>query len=163
MQAHCQSLKGDFALQCTFSSNTLESEAPSVAAGLLVKVIEVIKAAELGKDLILSERENGAVMIDMVLHDETQMVCNLNTPMMLCFIQLSKNINARGKHGSGGNSVPVFTSVLELLSPVVGTVFALHAEVDVGADAAVVERLDRANVIAHAQKDLRRLVLAQQP
>lgn len=55
------------------------------------------------------------------------------------------------------------TSVLKLLSPVVGAVFALHAEVDVGADAAVVQRLDRANVVAHAQEDLRRLVLAQQP
>lgn len=52
---------------------------------------------------------------------------------------------------------------MELLSPVVGAVFALHAEVDVGADAAVVQRLDRANVVAHAQEDLRRLVLAQQP
>ena len=55
------------------------------------------------------------------------------------------------------------TSVLELLGPVVGAVFALHAEVDVGADAAVVQRLDRADVVAHAQEDLRRLVLAQQP
>lgn len=55
------------------------------------------------------------------------------------------------------------TSVLKLLSPVVRAVFALHAEVDVGADAAVVQRLDRANVVAHAQEDLRRLVLAQQP
>lgn len=59
--------------------------------------------------------------------------------------------------------VGVSTSVLKLLSPVVGAVFALHAEVDVGADAAVVERLHRANVVAHAQEDLRRLVLAQQP
>lgn len=55
------------------------------------------------------------------------------------------------------------TSVLELLSPVVGAVFALHAEVDVGPDAAVIQRLDGANVVAHAQEDLRRLVLAQQP
>lgn len=52
---------------------------------------------------------------------------------------------------------------MKLLSPVVGAVFALHAEVDVGADAAVVQRLDRANVVAHAQEDLRWLVLAQQP
>lgn len=55
------------------------------------------------------------------------------------------------------------TPVLKLLSPVVRAVLALHAEVDVGADAAVVQRLHRANVVAHAQKDLRRLVLAQQP
>lgn len=60
-------------------------------------------------------------------------------------------------------SYPVVrTSVLKLLSPVVGAVFALHAEVDVGADAAVVQRLDWANIIAHAQEDLRWLVLAQQ-
>lgn len=63
----------------------------------------------------------------------------------------------------GASQAVVSTSVLELLSPVVGAVFALHAEVDVGADAAVVQRLDRANVVAHAQEDLRRLVLAQQP
>ena len=55
------------------------------------------------------------------------------------------------------------TSVLELLGPVVGAVFALHAEVDVGADAAVVQLLDRAHIVTHAQEDLRRLVLAQQP
>lgn len=57
----------------------------------------------------------------------------------------------------------VCTSVLEFLSPVVGAVFALHAEVDVGADTAVVQRLHRTNVVAHAQEDLRWLVLAQQP
>lgn len=57
----------------------------------------------------------------------------------------------------------ICTSVLELLSPVVGAVLALHAEVDIGADAAVVQRLDRANVVAHAQEDLRWLILAQQP
>lgn len=56
----------------------------------------------------------------------------------------------------------MFTSVLELLGPVVGTVFALHAEVDVSPDAAVVQRLNRANVVAHTQEDLRRLVLTQQ-
>lgn len=55
------------------------------------------------------------------------------------------------------------TSVLQLLGPVVGTVLALHAEVDVGADAAVVQRLDRTHVITHAEEDLRRLVLAEQP
>lgn len=54
------------------------------------------------------------------------------------------------------------TSVLQLLGPVVGTVLALHAKVDVGADAAVVQRLDRTHVIAHAEEDLRRLVLAEQ-
>lgn len=52
---------------------------------------------------------------------------------------------------------------MELLNPVVRAVFALQAEVDVGADAAVVQRLDRANVVTHAQKDLRWLVLAQKP
>lgn len=55
------------------------------------------------------------------------------------------------------------TSVLKLLGPVVGAVFALHAEVDVGANAAIVERLDRTNIVAHTQEDLRWLVLAQQP
>lgn len=54
------------------------------------------------------------------------------------------------------------TSVLELLSPVVGAVLALQAEVNIGADAAVVQWLDGANVIAHAQEDLRWLVLAEQ-
>lgn len=39
----------------------------------------------------------------------------------------------------------------------------MHAEVDVGADAAVVQRLDRTHVITHAEEDLRRLVLAEQP
>lgn len=67
------------------------------------------------------------------------------------------------KQKGDGEEGETTTSVLELLSPVVGAVFALHAEVDVGADAAVVQRLDRANVVAHAQEDLRRLVLAQQP
>lgn len=65
--------------------------------------------------------------------------------------------------GKGETAESVSTSVLELLSPVVGAVFALHAEVDVGADAAVVERLHWPNVVAHAQEDLRRLVLAQEP
>lgn len=59
--------------------------------------------------------------------------------------------------------VSISTSVLKLLSPVVGAVFALHAEVDVSADAPVVEWLYWANVVAHAQEDLRWLVLAQQP
>lgn len=59
-------------------------------------------------------------------------------------------------------AVAVSTSILELLSPVVGTVFSLQTEVDVGANAAVVERLHRTHVVAHAQEDLRRLVLAQQ-
>lgn len=57
----------------------------------------------------------------------------------------------------------VSTSVLKLLSPVVGAVLALQAEVDVGADAAVVQRLNRTNIVAHAQEDLRWEVLAQQP
>lgn len=56
----------------------------------------------------------------------------------------------------------VCTSVLQLLGPVVGAVLPLHAEVDVGTNAAVVERLHRADVVAHAKEDLRRLVLAQQ-
>lgn len=61
------------------------------------------------------------------------------------------------------NATSVCTSILEFLSPVVGTVFALHAEVDVGPDAAVVQQLDRTNIVTHAQEDLRGLVLAQQP
>lgn len=56
----------------------------------------------------------------------------------------------------------VCTSVLELLGPVVGAVLPLHAEVDVGADAAVVQWLHWANIVAHAKEDLRWLVLAQQ-
>lgn len=56
-----------------------------------------------------------------------------------------------------------FTSILQLLSPVVGAVLALHAEVDVGADAAVVEGLDRPHVVTHAEEYLRGLVLTQQP
>lgn len=54
------------------------------------------------------------------------------------------------------------TSVLKLLSPVVGAVFALHAEVDIGANAAVVQWLDWTHIVAHAQEYLRRLILAQQ-
>lgn len=65
------------------------------------------------------------------------------------------------QQGIGVNQFLPSTSVLELLSPVVGAVLALHAEVDVGADAAVVQRLDGADVVAHAEEDLRRLVLAQ--
>lgn len=49
----------------------------------------------------------------------------------------------------------MFTSVLKFLSPVVGAVLALHAEVDIGADATVVQRLNWTNVIAHAEEDLR--------
>ena len=52
---------------------------------------------------------------------------------------------------------------MELLSPVVGAVLALHAEVDVGTDAAVVQWLDWTNIVAHTQEDLRWLILAQQP
>lgn len=67
------------------------------------------------------------------------------------------------RHGDRNLCYPVVrTSVLKLLSPVVGAVFALHVEVDVGADAAIVRRLDWANVITHAQEDLRWLVLTQQ-
>lgn len=55
------------------------------------------------------------------------------------------------------------TSVLQLLSPVVWTVLPLHAEVDVGADATVVQRLDWTHIITHTEEDLRGLVLAEQP
>lgn len=55
----------------------------------------------------------------------------------------------------------VCTPVLELLGPVVRAVLALHAEVDVCADASIVQWLDGANVVTHAQKDLRWLVLTQ--
>ena len=44
-----------------------------------------------------------------------------------------------------------------------GTGLPLHAEVDGGADAAVVQRLDRTHVIAHTEEDLRGLILAEQP
>lgn len=76
---------------------------------------------------------------------------------------ICQGMERRRWRGNGMNKGIFTTSVLELLSPVVGAVFALHAEVDVGPDAAVIQRLDGANVVAHAQEDLRRLVLAQQP
>lgn len=44
----------------------------------------------------------------------------------------------------------ITTSVLKLLSPVVRAIFAPHAEVDIGADAAVVQWLNRAHVVTHA-------------
>lgn len=52
-------------------------------------------------------------------------------------------------------STGVSTSVLKFLSPIVGAVFALHAEVDVGADTTIVQWLNRANIITHAEEDLR--------
>lgn len=54
------------------------------------------------------------------------------------------------------------TSVLKLLSPVVRAVFALHAKVNIGANAAVVQWLNWAHIVAHAQEYLRWLILAQQ-
>ena len=54
---------------------------------------------------------------------------------------------------------PFVHSVLQLLCPVVGAVLALHAEVDVGANAAVVQRLHWANIVAHAEEYLRGLIL----
>lgn len=66
--------------------------------------------------------------------------CPLATKLALCWVEGFQRVS---------------TSVLELLSPVVGAVLALQAEVDVGADAAVVQRLDRTDVVAHAQEDLR--------
>lgn len=52
------------------------------------------------------------------------------------------------------------TSVLRPHRPVVGTVSSL-TEVDVGADAALVERLRWPHVVTHTQEDLRRLVLTE--
>lgn len=49
----------------------------------------------------------------------------------------------------------ISTSVLKFLSPIVGAVFALHAEVDVGADTTIVQWLNWANIITHAEEDLR--------
>lgn len=49
------------------------------------------------------------------------------------------------------------TSVLRPHHAIVGTVSSL-TEVDVGADAAVVERLRWSHVVTHTQEDLRRLV-----
>lgn len=54
------------------------------------------------------------------------------------------------------------TSVLGPQGAVVGAVAALLAEVDVGSDAALQQRLGGPGVVAHAQEDLVGLVLAQQ-
>lgn len=54
------------------------------------------------------------------------------------------------------------TSVLWAQGAVVGAVAALLVEVDVGSDAALQQRLGRPGVVAHAQEDLVRLVLAEE-
>lgn len=54
------------------------------------------------------------------------------------------------------------TSVLRAQGAVVGAVAALLVEVDVGSDAALQQGLGRPGVVAHAQEDLVRLVLAEE-
>lgn len=54
------------------------------------------------------------------------------------------------------------TSVLWTQGAVVGAVAALLAEVDVGPDAALQQRLGGPGVVAHAHEDLVGLVLAEQ-
>lgn len=54
------------------------------------------------------------------------------------------------------------TSVLWAEGTVVGTVAALLAEVDVGADAALQQRLSGPDVVAHAQEDLVGLILTEE-
>lgn len=54
------------------------------------------------------------------------------------------------------------TSVLGAQGAVVGAVAALLAEVDVGSDAALQQRLGGPGVVAHAQEDLVGLVLAEE-
>lgn len=60
------------------------------------------------------------------------------------------------------NCTGVSTSVLKFLSPVVGAVFALHAEVDISADTTIVQWLNWTNIITHAEENLRWQVLAQE-
>lgn len=48
------------------------------------------------------------------------------------------------------------------MDSVVWAVFSLQAEVNVGADAAVDQRLNWTDIVTHAQEDLRWLVLAQE-
>lgn len=54
------------------------------------------------------------------------------------------------------------TSVLWAKGAVIGAVTALLAEVDVGADAALQQRLGGPGVVAHAQEDLVGLILAEE-
>ena len=54
------------------------------------------------------------------------------------------------------------TSVLRAEGSVVGAVAALLAEVDVGSDAALQQRLGGPGVVAHTHEDLVRLVLAEE-
>lgn len=54
------------------------------------------------------------------------------------------------------------TSILQSLSPVIWTVSDQHVEVDVGADASVVERLCWTNIVTHAQKNNRGIILTQE-
>lgn len=60
------------------------------------------------------------------------------------------------------NCTTHITSVLWAEGAVVGTVAALLAEVDVGPDAALQQRLRGPGVVAHAHEDLVGLVLAEQ-
>lgn len=73
--------------------------------------------------------------------------------LMICLIYSCRNNSATPPH---------ITSVLWAEGAVVGAVSTLLAEVDVGSDAALQQRLGGPGVVAHTQEDLVGLILAEE-